>query len=491
MGLSAAYRLSKEPPASLVNTRGETVAVTLTDMPRPAELEPPYEPLGHARHAADWLTEEQVAADQRRRLYGAMIDLVAKHGYAAVSTDELARLARTSKRDMYKRFGSKENYFLATYDMIVARAIDRVSTAYAGEESWKQQLRHAFEALVAEVVEQPKAARLALSEVLGAGPAGRARIEGTRSLFEAIVGASFAESPDAPALPPIIVKGIVRGVERIIRQRLLSGREHELPALSRELLDWALSYHSPAVSQLAAARPADTTRGVLRLSTSDERARVLRVAAQIAARSGYRHLTPAHIANDADIPVQRVQELCGDDPGRCFLDALELLSTEALICAGQASRRSQDRPVGVHLGIAALVDRVARDHALCQLAFVEIFELGPSAFPHREALLAKFKQALVATMPKNRRPTPLAAEASIGAIWGILHHHVTHAQTRLLPGLAGHISYLALAPAIGADDAIRAILHPRQALPARHAPAPDAGSDAAPHDPAREPRLVV
>ncbi len=468
------------------------MAASLTDLPRPAELEPPYQPLGHARHAANWLTEEQVAADQRRRLYGAMIELVAKRGYAAVSTDELARLARTSKRDMYKRFGSRESYFLATYDMIVARAIDRVGAAYASEENWKQQLCRAFEALVAEVVEQPKAARLALSEILCAGPAGIARIEGTRSLFEAIVGASFAESPDAPALPPIIVKGIVRGVERVIRQRLLSGREHELPALSGELLGWALSYHSPAVTRLdEAARAAQATRGVVRLKTTDERRRVLRIAAQIAATRGYRQLVPAYIASYADIPADRVQELCGDDPGTCFLDAYELISTEALVYVGQAALRARDPLTAVHFAMTALVDRCQRDQPMRQLAFVEVFRFGPRAIELREALLATFTQAMVSALPADQRPTPLEAEATVGAIWGILDHHITHAQTGQLSGLADYISYLALSPVVGGESAIETIRRARQTTSADDTSPADPRSDDTPHDPASEPPMAA
>ncbi|MGH2902023.1 MAG: hypothetical protein ACRDK7_00280 [Solirubrobacteraceae bacterium] len=103
------------------------------------------------------------------------------------------------------------------------------------------------------------------------------------------------------------------------------------------------------------------------------------------------------------------------------------------------------------------MERVERDRVLGQLAFVEVFKLGPSAIEHREALLATYAQALTAALPRGQRPAPLAAEAIIGAIWGILHYHYTHKQTGLLPGLAGHISYLALAPSIGAEAAVRAI----------------------------------
>jgi hypothetical protein len=51
----------------------------------------------------------------------------------------------------------------------------------------------------------------------------------------------------------------------------------------------------------------------------------------------------------------------------------------------------------------------------------------------------------------------VAAEASVGAILGMLEHCVAQGLGQLQPTLAGHASYLALAPAIGAEDAIGAI----------------------------------
>jgi AcrR family transcriptional regulator len=66
---------------------------------------------------------ESVASNQRARLYGAMIELVAGCGYEASTVAELCGLAGVSKRTLYERFpGGKQQCFLATYDIIVHRA---------------------------------------------------------------------------------------------------------------------------------------------------------------------------------------------------------------------------------------------------------------------------------------------------------------------------------------------------------------------------------
>jgi hypothetical protein len=48
--------------------------------------------------------------------------------------------------------------------------------------------------------------------------------------------------------------------------------------------------------------------------------------------------------------------------------------------------------------------------------------------------------------------------ASVGAIWGVVHDHVTSGTAEQLPALAGALSYLALAPALGGDAASQAII---------------------------------
>jgi hypothetical protein len=52
----------------------------------------------------------------------------------------------------------------------------------------------------------------------------------------------------------------------------------------------------------------------------------------------------------------------------------------------------------------------------------------------------------------------LVGEASVGAIWGIVHHRVTRGSTQLLPGLADYATYIVLAPVIGGEAAAKVIL---------------------------------
>jgi AcrR family transcriptional regulator len=435
----------------------------LTEAPQPvARPEPLYAKLHPGPKA---LAHDAVASNQRSRLIGAMIEEVAERGYAATTLARLVGLAGVSKRAFHELFGTKEAYFLATYDAIVANAIRRIGRAYRSESDWQAGLRAGFAAYAAEIVSEPKAARLVLVEVLGAGPAALARMRRTRLIFEEAVSASFSEAPDGVKLPPLIAKGIVCGVERITRQRLLAGDVEELHALADELLAWALAYRSPAVAGLAAASPAHRDRLAPccpQVRVENERARILCSAARIAAAKGYVQITPAQIVGEAEVSEKTFDGLF-ESTEQCFLDALDRLGLETLVCATRAFQSTEDASAGMHRGITALMRHIATNPVLVQVAFVEIFALGPAGIQRRERLLGQFTDQLMRGLPKSRAPSRLVAEASVGAVWGIVHHHVTRGAAHLLPGLADYATYIALAPVIGGEAALQVILACKEA----------------------------
>jgi AcrR family transcriptional regulator len=431
----------------------------------------PTRRLPRGRRKPGSLSSEQVAAHQRLRLYEAMIEIAATQGYAATRMRDLSRAAAVGTRQLYKLFPSKDAYFLATYDHVVQCAAERIVAAYAAEGDWRERLRRAFLEFAAVVVEQPNAARLVLVDVLGMG-AGSAepghteharavvgRMERTRGEFERMVRGSFSEAPDGVTLPPLVVKGIVCGVERITRQRLLADGIEDLPGLADELLEWALSYRSPSVARLPVpyAPQARRARYEPRARERNQRARILRSAASLAASHGYATLTAGRIIAQADVSLKTF-EASFPSIEECFMGALERLGLEALVCAATAAKDAQDRVAGVREGIAALLDRVAEDPVLRRVAFVEVFAVGPAGIERREALLHRFTTLLSESLPAGVQVSEMVVEASVGAIWGLIHHQVVHGAADRLPDLTSEAIYLALAPVLGGEAAVTSIL---------------------------------
>jgi AcrR family transcriptional regulator len=439
----------------------------LTEDGTQAELESIYRKL---RPRPNGPGHDAVRDHQRARLYAAMIDTLPARGYEATNITELCKRAHVSTKSAYQLFGNKQGYFLATYDHVVDCAVNRIGTAYARGGGWRERLRRAFVEFADLVVEEPNAARLVLVELLGvdAGPAlaepterTRAvvrRMEGTRGVFERMVGASFSEAPGGVRLPRLVTKGIVCGVERITRQRLLAGGIEELPELADELLDWALSYSSAEVARLSELAPAPPrARPPVRARARNERARVLSAAASLAASNGYTSLTPVQITERAGTSLTTFNAMY-PSVEQCFLAALDRLGLEALVCAAEGSQATHDRLARVHKGIAALMDRVADDPVLRRVAFVEVFAVGPAGIDRREQLLHRFSALLTDTLPADLQASELIVEAIVGAIWGLVHHHVVHGAAHRLPDLTHEATYLALAPLVGPAQALETIL---------------------------------
>jgi AcrR family transcriptional regulator len=406
------------------------------------------------------LTREQVVADQRLRLRAAMIEEVIERGYAATSVKYVLARAKTNRKVFYEQFASKQDCFLSTYDYFTDGAVQRISAAYRQKRGWRRKLHAAFEAYTLEVVASPKAARLALVEVLAAGPVAIARLDRTRQTFEKMIATSLSEGHSGVELPPLLVQGTVCGIERVTRRHLLAGTIEELPGLAEELCAWVLSYRSAAANELRIAVPRGGRLRSRRAAEEEtDRIRLLRSAAKIAADEGYASLTAGRIARDAGVSKATFDALFKGEKGKdqCFFDALRHLGLEALVQAGEPARCASDPAIGVQRGIAALMEYLAYDPVLAQIAFVEVFAAGPAAIETREWVLSEFKRLLVKLLPEADRPSDVVAEATVGAVWGIIHHRITHGSPRELPYLSNHAAYLALTPALGAETAVKKI----------------------------------
>jgi AcrR family transcriptional regulator len=442
----------------------------VAEAPQPVQIEPMYRKL-----QPRWcgLSKDQVAADQRRRLCEAMVEIVATRGYPGSTIKAVCALAGVSRQTFYDLFGAdKEACFLGAYDYVVARAAERISLAYRGEDDPERRLCRAFEQFAREAASEPQAARFALLEPFAAGQAAFARMDRGREMFEGLIAASISSPSRGVTLSPTIAKGIVGGVERVSRVYLLAGKIGELSATADELSAWVSSYRpwsrsTPAPTPDAATRPQAGLRG------KDEGLRILRAAAAIAASDGYSGLSAARIIRLAGVSEETFASLYNgaDAIEACFLAAFDLLGVEALVCAARASRDAGGWPDGVRSGIMALLDHVAGHPFLGPVAFIEIFSVGPSAIERRSRMLQKFADVFTRQIPDSRQPSELIAEAIVGAIWAVIHDYVVRGHVDLLHELADDATYLALAPVIGHEAAIQLILGDRgNVRPAGRAP---------------------
>ena len=407
------------------------------------------------------LPAKEVAAHQGRRLHEATIELVGEHGYDAVSVLELSNRARVSKRDFYKLFSGKEECFLASYDTIVNRSVRGIIAAAAGEKDWRERLRLGFLAFADQVVGSPQTARLVLVEAFTAGAVAVEQMELTNAFFEALLAKDLARADGAPQLPPLVVKGIVAGGGRLAQSRLLSSDPRQRALDGRELLGWAFSFFDGDVARLCGlggegARRLPEATPIMPLE--DERALIVAATAKLARKGGYATLTVPRVRAAAGVS-KRSFDTHFESVADCFLATLETLSDRTLAAAAPVYRSAGDWASGVHRMVVGLCRLLARDPTFADLAFLEVFSPCQEAIQWRSQMIAKLAERLRREAPLAHKPSRFAAEASIGALWGVIHHFVANGRGAQLPVVAPVLSYLALAPALGGATAAEVIFN--------------------------------
>ncbi len=410
-----------------------------------------------------------VAEHQRARIHAATIELAYEDGYSGLTVTGIARAAGVSNRTFYENFSDKDDCFLATYELIVRHTVREILAARQSGGDWRAKLRAGFLVFAHEVAENPKAAHLALVEAFSLRPAFE-RMRHTFGLFEALVADSLTGSSGGVELAPDVTKAIVAGGRRVAVARLLEGKTEKLLEDADGLMQWALSLCSEKAKEVSPGsppcapvllappltnsnhrkvRPGDPRLG-------DERVMILTAVAELAAAEGYAELTVPRIRAAAGISRRRFDEHF-EGVTDSFLAALEMLIEPVRAEAGNTYLSVGAWPNGVLRTVETVCREIAMDPLLVRLAFFELYVPGRETVSWRSDLIADLSSALRASAPVEQRPSELAAEASIAAAWAALHEYAVAGRSADLPRAAGTISYLLLAPAIGAEAAAKVI----------------------------------
>jgi AcrR family transcriptional regulator len=415
----------------------------------------------------------RVARHQKARLEGAMVETVARHGFAGTTLRELVALAGVSRTTFYEHFESKQDCFLATFDEIVAVVGERVGRAYREPEDFRGQLVAGLAAFMDLAVEEPAAARLAAVESLTLGAAGVAHRERGSQAFELMIAQSFEHSPTPREVPPMAVRAIVAGIRGVVYRRLRAGRQEELPGLVEELVDWALRYQQPdnkAVARACAAaaiaaeptspddgdenengrekpdwsEPPDSPRSRTELT---QRERIVRAAARVVVEKGYETLSIPTISATAGTSNQTFYEHFRNkrEP---FIDAFEILSGELLQATAAAFATAGDQPEAIGAGIRAMLEHIAANELFARLAFFELPTAGPAALDFADKAMDSFTAFLTPELLPSEVEGSVSSpilEAIGSGIWAAIQHEIAHGREAQLPEKAPEITHIALA----------------------------------------------
>jgi AcrR family transcriptional regulator len=410
---------------------------------------------------------DEVARHQKARLEGAMVEAVARHGFAATTVRELVTLAGVSKSTFYDHFQSKEECFLVTFDTIVAEVTAEVIEANQSSDDFRQRLVAGFGRFMELVIERPEAAAFATVDSLTLGSAGIAHRERSWEAFEQMARQYFVDAAPQQQVSDLTVRAIIAGVSGVVYRRLRSSRTEELPGLIEPLIDWALSYQEPeskavkaavAAAERPAARPAAEDDGApdweeppdspISRSVLSQRERIIRAAARVVVERGYESLSIPAISAAAGTSNQTFYENF-KSKREAFLTAYETASADALRVGAEAFEAAAELPEAVGASLRALTEYIAENRTYGRLAFVELPTAGPPALDRADETmnrLISFLEPEKRAKAAKAAPPRVVLEATASGIWFVIQREIANGRREALPETAPELAKLAISP---------------------------------------------
>jgi AcrR family transcriptional regulator len=414
---------------------------------------------------------QEVVANQRERLYGAMVAGVAERGYVATTVNDLVEISGVSSRTFYDLFPDKKACFLATLSAIIDAAVAYAAQS-TGEElaavapggvnlpegksqqggSWEERARTGFDAFAEMISMQPAAARLAFLEADPAGPEAVHLIDNAVAGFEWLTRQMISQSPERAQMPAEMIGAHIGAQQEIIRTRLRQGREAELPALMDEIWELMHSYRPPPEPLRLAGRAPKS--GPETIDAHDHAERALRAFAVVVAEQNYANTTVEVVLKRAQMSATTFYaHFHGKDDA--MLAAIDSACAQIVAAIQPPFRRAPDWPEGIRAALGALCSFLASRPALAKLIMVEIHAAGPAAVERRAEALQPLESLFAEGYRREADAPAIAAEAIGGAVNSLCCRQIRESGAAALPSLAPLLTYLALAPFVGAGEACR------------------------------------
>jgi AcrR family transcriptional regulator len=412
-----------------------------------------------------------VARNQRWRLLAAMVAAVAENGYERTTVSDVVEMSGVSRTAFYRHFANKQECFVTAVDETLRFAFAIVSEAYEQPEAWDDRLVAAFDAFVGQIVEQPAAARVCFLEVYVAGDTAVEQAARAAGTFEQMIADEFARAPEYAELPRIVIHGLIGGVRKVIFRRLLQRNESELTELAPLLADWVRFYRAPAtpLRRPRVRRPADGGGDEPRFVEHDQVERIFAALVAVVREKGYWAMTLDDVAERASTSFSTFYSHFRTKED-AFLAAFDNGLAQAYAAALPPFQRAPDWPHAVRAGLEGFLGYLAREPNWAHAGIVEVLAAGRRGMERRDGAIDMFAALLDPGFELAPETPRIASEAIGGAIFDLLYDHIRERGAERLLELQPVLTFIALAPFTGADEAaVVANERPRRRKPASRA----------------------
>jgi AcrR family transcriptional regulator len=415
-----------------------------------------------------------------------MIELCAQLGYQAVSVAQVSSKAGVSSATFYEQFEGKEDCLLAAFRAARARVFKQMRPVTTSGD-WSDAARETLVVLFSGLQADPDAGRLLFVEALAGGPRMREERERAMAEQEQRVREYLESRPEGTETLDIPVAGLEGARRYIVSRHLRTQSEDRLASLVEDMLSWMGSYARPSGSagwstgpeallgtsavtcglpmpEAPELWPARLPRGRHGLPPSvvarSQRTRIIGATAEVMTSKGYANATVADIVSAAGVSRDVFYEHFADKQN-AFLETQQFAGQHIVDTCAAAYFSQSEWPLRVWSALDALLNLIAQHPAIAHLRIVECYAAGATAIRSTEEVIRAatiFLEEGFSYRSEARELPRLSAQAVTGAILEILHRHVARGEATELPRRLPQLTYIALAPFTGAEEAIRLVM---------------------------------
>lgn len=432
------------------------------------------------------MSDEEVAADQRRRLIDAMIYLAGRQGYAATTVSDIIATAQVSRKTFYEHFAERKDLLLETFDTASPAAFEEVQLAARRTGGPIRQFEAMMRRLTRLAQESPGTIALSTIEIAAVEPDGLQRRERLMGAYGELIDECLGADGERKALPPTLARALAGGTYRTLDAQLRLGRRAELGEISDQLARWTRSHH-PVPAHLMAEHEripspwrwlggdgllGGRAPGTLVLAPNGyeapkevrskgfvhhaNRERILDAVAQLTTEHGYTELTGVAIAERADIS-ERAFLAHFKNKDDAFRAAVEVGHIKSQAIVERARAGAPDWRTGVRNAVGALLEFLASEPYFTKMAFVEAPLAGSKMAKRVHEQAGTYARLMLEGAPQRRRPPAITPEATVQGVFELAFHQAAKDEVPELSSLSREATYLALAPYLGVTDAAEAV----------------------------------
>ena len=395
----------------------------------------------------------EVVANQRERLFGAMVAAVAERGYDKTRVADLLTISGVSRSTFYKHFDNKQDCFLATIDAVAATSGERVIASFLDHDGpWQEKFERAFETLVAAIVASPAAAHLYYVDTYAVGREAIEKVERMGDRLEQLTIQAIEQSPDHAGMPNDIVRAVLRGFRRVIQTRLRTGRERDLLSEGPELLRWAIGYRTPPQRLQRPRKPPAGGFQPSPADLSDSRERILTSVIELMAEKGYKAMTINEIAQRASISLTTFYDRF-DGKDDAVVAALRRDANRVLEATAPAFRAERDWPHAMAAALRAFFAFLVLEQPFAQFGGVDVHSGIRLVVEVRDQLLAASQAFIAEGYREHPGANPIAGEAIGASIDALLFDQLVRRGPQHIYELAPTATYMVLVPFVGPEQA--------------------------------------